>query len=404
MKLGTIAKVVLLVGAGVAIGLMIASGGNLVAQSVGAQARGAGASELLSEPGSEPPTGDVPGAVEPLPAPEGPAESPIPRDLSSTERGDIEVFRRASLSVVNITNLVAVRRNIFSLDVTEMPQGSGSGFVWDRDGHIVTNFHVIEGGRRWTVTLADQSSYEADLVGVAPDKDLAVLRLDAPREVLEPLAPGRSRDLVVGQRVLAIGNPFGLDQTLTVGVLSALGRELRSPSGRTIRDVIQTDAAINPGNSGGPLLDSRGRLIGVNSAIFSPSGASAGIGFAVPVDTVTRLVPELIEFGRPVQPGIGVNLLPESLARRNRIEGVAIQSVLRDGPADRAGLEGIRRSRGGRTYLGDVIVSVDGEPVRSFDDLATAFERAGIGATVVLTVRRDGETRDLEVELISLAE
>ncbi len=331
-------------------------------------------------------------------------DSPIPEGLSSSEHVDIAVFREASRSVVNITNLVAVRRDLFSLDITEMPRGSGSGFVWDRKGHVVTNFHVVEGGRRWLATLADQSTFDAELVGVAPDKDLAVLKIEAPADVLQPLVRGRSRDLVVGQRVLAIGNPFGLDQTLTVGVLSALGRELRSPSGRTIRDVIQTDAAINPGNSGGPLLDSQGRLIGVNSAIFSPSGASAGIGFAVPVDTVSRLVPEILEFGRPIRPGVGVNLLPDSLARRNDIEGVAIQSVQRGGPADRAGLAGIRTTRSGRRYLGDVIMAVNGTAVGDFDELASAFEQAGVGSIVELTVVRDGEVRTVGVELMALGE
>lgn len=326
---------------------------------------------------------------------------PLPPGLSAGELRDIEIFRRASRSVVNITSIVAVRRDFFSLDIAEMPQGSGSGFLWDRQGHVVTNFHVLEGGRRWTVTLADHSTYDAELVGAAPDKDLAVLRIDAPPDQLQPLTVGRSRDLAVGQRVLAIGNPFGLDQTLTVGVVSALGRELRSPSGRTIRDVVQTDAAINPGNSGGPLLDSSGDLIGVNSAIYSPSGASAGIGFAVPVDTVSRLVPEILEYGRPIRPGIGVTLLPDSLLRRLDIRGVAVQSVEGGSPAARAGLLGIQNTPSGR-YLGDVITAVDGEPVRNLDELATAFEQAGVAAQVELTVVRGAETRTVRVELVAI--
>lgn len=329
-------------------------------------------------------------------------ELPPPQGLAAGELRDIEIFREASRSVVNITSIVAVRRDFFSLDVTEMPKGSGSGFIWDHEGHVVTNFHVLEGGRRWTVTLADQSVYDAELVGVAPDKDLAMLKIEAPAEKLVPLTVGRSRDLAVGQRVLAIGNPFGLDQTLTVGVVSALGRELTSPSGRTIRDVVQTDAAINPGNSGGPLLDSAGRLIGVNSAIYSPSGASAGIGFAVPVDTVSRLVPEILEFGRPIRPGIGVTLLPDSMLRRMDVEGVAIQSVNRTSPANRAGLEGIRTTRTGRRYLGDVITAVNGAAVGDLDELATAFEKAGVGAVVELSVMREGEPRRVSIELVAL--
>jgi S1-C subfamily serine protease len=330
------------------------------------------------------------------------AHLPLPEGLSAGELRDIEIFRRASRSVVNITSIVAVRRDFFSLDIAEIPQGSGSGFIWDREGHVVTNFHVLEGGRRWTVTLADHSTYDGELVGVAPDKDVAVLKIEAPRDKLEPLTVGRSRDLAVGQRVLAIGNPFGLDQTLTVGVVSALGRELRSPSGRTIRDVVQTDAAINPGNSGGPLLNSSGDLIGVNSAIYSPSGASAGIGFAVPVDTVSRLVPEILQYGHHIRPGIGVTLLPDSLMRRLDVEGVAVQSVEDGSPAARAGLRGIQTSSSGRRYLGDVIMAVDGEAVRDLDELATAFEKAGVGGEVGLTVTRDGEVRTVRVGLVAL--
>jgi len=332
-------------------------------------------------------------------------EAPIPAELSDDERRTIEIFRGASRSVVNIDSL-ARRRDFFSLDVFEVPRGSGSGFIWDERGHVVTNFHVIEGGTRFVVTLADQGrdepEWEAQVVGVAPDKDLAVLRIEAPPERLHSLPIGSSRDVVVGQRVLAIGNPFGLDQTLTTGVVSALGRELTSPSGRTIRDVIQTDAAINPGNSGGPLLDSSGRLIGVNSQIYSPSGGSAGIGFAVPVDTVRRLVPQLIERGRPIQPGIGIQALADHQARRLGIEGVIVRSVTPGTPADRAGLVGIRPTQSGRYVLGDVILAVDGEPVPTLDDMAAAFEDAGVDATVTLIVDREGRRRELQVRLVDL--
>jgi S1-C subfamily serine protease len=218
--------------------------------------------------------------------------------LQADELANINLFKQASPSVVNITSL-GVQRDMFSMNVQQVPRGTGTGFVWDAQGHIVTNFHVIQGGQGARVTLSDQSVYDAKLVGAFPDRDLAVLQIDAPKEKLPPLAMGSSRDLVVGQRVYAIGNPFGLDQTLTMGIVSALNREIESFNNRTIRGVVQTDAAINPGNSGGPLLDSAGRLIGVNTQIASPSGASAGIGFAIPVDEVNRIVPRRTRPGDP---------------------------------------------------------------------------------------------------------
>ncbi len=319
--------------------------------------------------------------------------------LSPEESRITEIFRKASDSVVFITS-IALQRDFFSLDVLQIPQGTGSGFVWDRDGHIVTNFHVIEEGRVFSVTLADQSNWDAEVVGTAPDKDLAVLKIKAPESKLTPLLVGTSGGLQVGQTVLALGNPFGLDHSLTVGVVSALGRELRSPSGRIIRDIIQTDAAINPGNSGGPLLDSRGRLIGVNSAIYSPSGASAGIGFAVPADTVKRLVPQLIERGHPIQPGIGVSLVDDRIAARLGIkQGVVIREVVSGSPAEQAGREGLRSDQYGRIVLGDRIVSVDGRPVESVDDLLHGFEVAGVDGSITLTVARDGRERDVRLKL-----
>ena len=336
------------------------------------------------------------------PAAAAPEYAPLPPGLSAEERRDIDVFRRASASVVYITNYTR-QLDFFSFDAVETPAGTGSGFVWDKDGHIVTNFHVIEDGSKFLVTLGD-AEYEASVVGAAPDKDLAVLKVAAPPGRLAPLVVGRSADLVVGQRVLAVGNPFGFDHTLTTGVVSGLGRELRSPSGRRIRDVIQTDAAINPGNSGGPLLDSSGRLIGINSAIYSPSGASAGISFAVPIDTVSRLVPQLIRHGRIKQPGIGVTLLSDSIARANGIEGVAIYQVEEGSPADAAGLTGITLTRSRRPRLGDVIVAVDGKKVRNQQDLYDAFEAAGIGASTRLTVTAGGgeRARDVRVKLYEL--
>ncbi len=329
--------------------------------------------------------------------------APLPEGVTGEEKRDVEVFRRARPSVVYITSL-ALRWTPLSFDVQQIPQGTGSGFVWDQDGHVVTNFHVTQQGDAFSVTLADGSEWEAKVVGAAPDKDVAVLRIKASREKLVPLVRGNSRGLVVGQRVLAVGNPFGLDHSLTVGVVSALGRELRSPNGRRIRDVIQTDAAINPGNSGGPLLDSSGRLVGVNTAIVSPSGAFAGIGFAVPVDTVTRLVPQLITKGRIATAGIGVTLIPGRYNAQLGIDGVGIAEVLPDGPAARAGLQGAQVTRARRVVLGDRIVAVDGKPVKSEDDLRDAFEAAGVGGTVMLAVTRGRERRDVRLSLISVDE
>jgi S1-C subfamily serine protease len=333
------------------------------------------------------------------PAPDTPAaDAPLPDGLSAEERRDIDVFRRASASVVFITNYTK-QLDFFSFSAVETPAGTGSGFVWDKDGHIVTNYHVIENGTKFSVVLGEDE-YDATIVGAAPDKDVAVLKIDAPAARLSPLTVGRSRDLVVGQRVLAVGNPFGFDHTLTTGVVSGLGRELNSPSGRRIRDVIQTDAAINPGNSGGPLLDSSGRLIGINSAIYSPSGASAGISFAVPIDTVSRLVPQLIRYGRLKQPGIaGASFVSDSIARANNIDGVAIYQIDDGSPADQAGLSGLKLSRRGRPRLGDVIVAVDGKRVRTQQDLYDAFETAGVGAAVRLSVADGGTDKRRDVRL-----
>jgi len=344
------------------------------------------------------------GASLPAVLPETDRDLP-PRRLGADESENIDVFRRAAESVVSIQS-VALRRSMFSFDVMQIPSGAGSGFVWDRKGHIVTNFHVIEDGNAFRVSLADQSVWEAEVVGVAPFKDLAVLRIDAPPERLVPLMLGSSSDLVVGQKVLALGNPFGLDQSLTVGVLSALGRELSSFGGRTIHDVLQTDAAINPGNSGGPLLDSSGRLIGVNTAIYTPSGYSVGIGFSIPADTVAVLVPQLILHGHPIQPGIGIELFPshieDTFRRRLGIAGVPVGRVQEDGPADRAGIEGATRDRYGNYRLGDVIVAVDGEAVGSSGELFDLFEEKGVGARVALIVENNGKRREVEVQLIRI--
>jgi len=324
--------------------------------------------------------------------------TPAPAELGPDERATMSVFERATKSVVFISN-TAIQRDFWSLDIMEVPQGSGSGFVWNKQGHIVTNFHVIYGASSIKVTLADRSEYSAKLVGADPDRDLAVLQIQASETVLEPLVIGTSHDLRVGQKVLAIGNPFGLDHTLTTGVVSALGRTIKSMSNRTIEGVIQTDAAINPGNSGGPLLDSAGRLIGVNTQIVSPSGAYAGIGFAVPVDTVNRIIPELIKHGKLIRPGLGVSLIHDSIARRWGVKGLVIGKVTRGGSADRAGLRGVRETATGRIELGDVVVAVDGKPVETVDDLMDAMEKYKVGDRVKVEVVRNKKRQSVEVTL-----
>jgi S1-C subfamily serine protease len=320
------------------------------------------------------------------------------QSLSPEELNTIAVFEQAAQSVVYITN-TAVRRDLWSLNTFEVPQGSGSGFIWNRKGHIVTNYHVIYGADSIQVVLDDQSTHDAHIIGVDPDHDLAVLQITGATNTLRPLDVGSSRDLRVGQRVLAIGNPFGLDHTLTTGVVSALGRSIKSITGRTIEGVIQTDAAINPGNSGGPLLNSAGHLIGVNTQIVSPSGAFAGIGFAVPVDIVKRVIPQLIQYGKVIRPGLGISLIPDLIAIRWGVKGVVIAKVHPDSMAAQAGLQGLEESQAGRIRLGDVIISIDGEAVRTYDDLARILDRHNVGDRISLKVRRNGKERTLPVQL-----
>lgn len=318
--------------------------------------------------------------------------------LSPEELSTITVFEQAATSVVYITN-TAIRRDFWSLNTFEVPQGSGSGFIWDAKGHIVTNFHVVYGAHSIQVVLDDQSSHEAKVVGVDPDHDLAVLKIDMGKSRLTPITIGDSQNLRVGQRVLAIGNPFGLDHTLTTGIVSALGRSIKSVNNRTIEGVIQTDAAINPGNSGGPLLNSAGQLIGVNTQIVSPSGAFAGIGFAVPVDIVKRVVPQLIQFGKLIRPGMGISLVPDSIASRWGITGVVIANVQPGSEADKAGLRSLEETAGGRIRLGDVITAIDGEAVKSYDDLARILDRHSVGDRIKLSIRRNGKEQTLSIKL-----
>jgi len=321
--------------------------------------------------------------------------------LDPDERRTIDLFRTASASVVYITTQ-AQRIDFWTRNVFEVPQGTGSGFLWDERGHVVTNYHVLQGATSAKVTLADQE-YEATFVGGAADHDLAVLRIEAPRGKLVPIRIGTSADLQVGQKVFAIGNPFGLDHTLTTGIVSALGRTIQSVANTPIDDAIQTDAAINPGNSGGPLLDSSGRLIGVNTAIYSPSGASAGIGFAVPVDTVNRIVPQLVAHGQVIRPRLGVEIddrLSALVTRRLGVEGVMIRNVSEGSGAEAAGLQGTRL-RGGVVVPGDVIQEIDGKLVRTQNELWSRLSNYKAGDTVSLVVWREGKSRKASVRLQS---
>jgi S1-C subfamily serine protease len=313
------------------------------------------------------------------------------------EQGTIKLFEESAPSVCYITTL-NLRRSYYNRNVEEIPSGSGSGFIWDKEGHIITNYHVIRNADKATVTLSDRKTYEAKVVGVAPDKDLAVLKIDAAAVSLRPIPIGTSHDLRVGQYVFAIGNPFGLDQTLTTGVISALGREIQSLTGVAIKDVIQTDAAINPGNSGGPLLDSSGRLIGVNTQIYSPSGASAGIGFSIPVDEVNWVVPDLIKYGKVKKPILGVSILPEQYVS-SEFEGVMIAEIVSGGPADKAGLKPMQQDRFGNFTAGDIIIGIDENKISSYSDLVLTLEKYQPGQKVKVYFDREGSKKSVDIVL-----
>ena len=335
-----------------------------------------------------------------------PAAAPPPTvtargDLAADERATIELFRNARESVVFITTRQRVA-DFWTRDVYSVPRGSGSGLVWDGAGHIVTNYHVIEGASGAQIQLADGREFSATLVGVSPQHDLAVLRIGGADFTAPARVPiGTSADLQVGQNVFAIGNPFGLDWTLTKGIVSALDRSLPNENGPDIDHLIQTDAAINPGNSGGPLLDSAGRLIGINTAIYSPSGASAGIGFAVPVDTVMRVVPQLITSGRYSQPTLGIEseeAINDRLKRASGLDGVFILRVDPGSAADRAGLAAASRTPRG-VAPGDVVVALNGRPVSRVGDLLARLDDFGVGQSVELTLVRGGEQRTVSLAL-----
>lgn len=324
-------------------------------------------------------------------------------ELLPDEKSTIALFDAASPSVVHIET-TELRRQLFNRSVTEIPQGTGSGFIWDERGYLVTNFHVVRGSERIFVSGNGFTREEAVVVGIDPVTDLAVVKIDTPPGGMQPLPLGSSNSLKVGQNVYAIGNPFGLDQTLTRGIISGIDREIISVAGTTIRGVIQTDAAINPGNSGGPLLDSSGRLIGVNTAIQSPSGASAGIGFAVPVDTVNRVIPQIIRKGTPDRPTLGVWLAPDRWTFSQGIQGVVLSEVRADGPAARAGLKGIGQSPKGQLILGDIVRAINGKVVRSEDEFRLTLTSYPPGESVTLLVERDGRQREVDVELEARAD
>ena len=326
------------------------------------------------------------------------------RRLDPEERTNVNVFKLASPSVVNICTKQALsaRSGDVILNLGRIPSGSGSGFIWDELGHVVTNYHVIQGADAVRVTLADGTEWDANVVSSAPEFDVAVLRVDAPQEKLRPLAIGRSDDLEVGQKVFAIGNPFGLDQTLTAGIVSGLGRQIESKSGQPIRGVIQTDAAINPGNSGGPLLDNEGRLIGINTAILSRSGGSSGVGFAVPVNTIRTAVPQLIA-GRSSDRGyLGIALAPLQVSQRASAEGIAILEVVDNSPAQDSGLRAAQVTEDGVTW-GDILMSIDGKEVVNSESVQESLQGRKAGEDVLLGIKRGEEFMRINVRLASLS-
>jgi len=320
------------------------------------------------------------------------------KPLSDAERVNIEIFERVSSSVVQVVGQSG--GNALN-EETEGASGtaSGTGFVWDDAGHVVTNNHVVENASGVAIRLASGEAVRAEIIGTAPNYDLAVLHIGRVRQLPPPIALGSSSDLKVGQFAFAVGNPFGLDQSMSSGIISALKRRLPTSSGREIANVIQTDTAINPGNSGGPLLDSAGRLIGVTTAILSPSGSNAGIGFAIPADIVSRVVPALISKGRVPTPGIGIVAASEAVTTRLGAEGVIVVRTAPGSPAERAGIRGVDFATGN---LGDVITAIDGKQVHRLSDLTDQIEQVGAGKTVHLTIKRGAEQRELEVAVVDI--
>jgi len=354
--------------------------------------------------GSSPAAGAPAATVSGTGAEKGQAEPQSPLSgnarLTEEERNTIEVVRKTRNCVVYVINLQYIRDFFYSSD-QPVPQGSGSGFVWDDQGHIVTNFHVINEGVKFMVSFPNQKQVEAKLVGRDPTKDIAVLELRERVAGLNPVVVGTSRDLQVGQKVIAIGNPFGFDHTVTTGIVSALGRSMLGAGDVTIRDMIQTDASINPGNSGGPLLNSSGELIGMNTMIASPSGASSGVGFAIPVDTIRKIVPQIIEFGKVIRPDIGgVQFVRDEVAQRAGISGAVILEVAKGSSAYDQGLRGLYRDNFGRLLIRDVVTGIDAMKIKSYDDLFAALDGYKIGDAVTLTVAREGKARQVKIQLV----
>jgi len=324
--------------------------------------------------------------------------------LTQEERQTVGIFKNNTPSVVFITNL-AYGRDAFTLDAVEAPQGAGSGFVWDKQGHVVTNYHVIRGASDLRVSLGagpDMDAIPAKVIGFDEDKDIAVLKIDAPQEKLRPVKIGTSEGLEVGMKVFAIGNPFGLDHTLTVGVISGMGREIQSGNtGRPIDGIIQTDAAINPGNSGGPLLNSQGQFIGINTAIYSASGTSSGVGFALPADLVNGVVDQIIKFGRVTRPILGISFAPDVAAEQLGLGGVLVLDAKPGGPAAKAGIRSTKRDEAGRLILGDIITGMNGTKVSSSSDLYRILDKCNVGETVKVEVNRglnSSDTVDVTLE------
>lgn len=325
--------------------------------------------------------------------------------LYPSEKENIQVFQQVAPLVVNVHNMRQVRRHAENVAVEA---GLGSGFVWDDKGHIITNFHVIHNAKGVVVSLQDGQSFPAEIIGAEPRKDIAVLVLKDPKALkalksLKPLRLADSTKLQVGQRAIAIGNPFGLDQSMTIGIVSARNRRIMGITGISIADMIQTDAAVNPGNSGGPLLDSRGQLIGMNTLIYSSSGASNGVGFAVPVNDIKRIANQIINQGRVVQPGLGIQLLDSGISQRNSLHGVVIGKVVPGSPAAKAGLRGTRRNVRGMMHLGDIIIALNGKPVKDYDDLYNLMDDMKVGQTVTVTILRDKKKQTVKIKTIDLS-